>query len=158
MLADDSYRNQLREESVPFITCLWIIAGGALGTLLRFLLSGLGAGRDETLPWNTLIVNVTGCLIIGFVGTLTLAEGRYPLPENVRLFLMVGFCGGFTTFSAFSLQTLDLLRAGDTWRAATYIGLSVFLCLGAVWLGHDVASRFNDHASRIAQLRIEEDA
>jgi CrcB protein len=75
---------------------------------------------------------------------LTLAHGRYPMPDNVRLFVMGGLCGGYTTFSAFSLQTLDLLRSGAMLRAAINVAASVALCVGAVALGHVVAAHFND--------------
>jgi CrcB protein len=71
---------------------------------------------------------------------------------------MVGVCGGYTTFSAFSLQTLDLLRAGATWRAGINIALSVVLCICAVWLGHVLAAQINGHAEQIAQIELEEEA
>jgi CrcB protein len=105
-----------------------------------------------------LLINMLGSLIIGCVGTLTLADGKYPVSEQLRLFVMVGVCGGFTTFSAFSLQTLDLLRSGAWMRAMLNILLSVGLCIGAVAAGHLVAAYFNDGATRIAQLEIEEEA
>jgi CrcB protein len=92
------------------------------------------------------------------VGTLTLADGKYPASEQVRLFIMVGVCGGFTTFSAFSLQTLDLLRSGAWMRATLNILLSVGLCVGAVAVGHLAAAFLNDGAVRIAQTGIEEEA
>ena len=91
----------------PF-TYLVIALGGALGTLLRFGCGLLAAPFSENLPWGTIIINIAGSFAIGLFGTLTLAQGRFPVSENARLFVMVGFCGGFTTFSSFSLQTLDL--------------------------------------------------
>lgn len=141
-----------------FITCLWVVAGGALGTLARYVIATLALPISASLPWGTIIINVTGSFIIGFVGTLTLAHGRFPLPETARLFIMVGFCGGFTTFSAFSLQTLDLMRAGDMIRAAANIGISVVVCLLAVALGHTLAAHLNGGARAIAQIAIEEEA
>ncbi len=141
-----------------FITCLWVVAGGALGTLARYVIATLALPISANLPWGTIIINVTGSFIIGFVGTLTLAHGRFPLPETARLFIMVGFCGGFTTFSAFSLQTLDLMRAGDMIRAAANIGISVVVCLLAVALGHTLAAHLNGGARAIAQIAIEEEA
>jgi CrcB protein len=143
---------------MSFTTCLVIALGGAFGTLARYVLSVLALPIDRQLPWGTIIINVTGCLIIGFVGTFTLAQGRYPISENARLFLMVGFCGGYTTFSAFSLQTLDLLRSGAIGRAAINVALSVVLCVSAVAAGHWIAARFNDNAVQIAQSDIEEEA
>jgi fluoride exporter len=113
------------------------------------------------LKWhrpNTVIVNVTGCALIGFFGTPTLAHGRYPVSENMRLFVMTGICDGYTTFSAFSLHTLDLLRVGAICRAGTNIVLSVAPCTFAVWMGHVLAAQINGHASQIAQIEIGEKA
>ena len=95
-----------------------------------------------------MLINILGSFVIGFFGTLTLAYGRYPVSENIRLFVMVGLCGGFTTFSSFSLQTFDLLRGGAMGRALLNIFLSVVLCLCAVMLGHMLAAHFNDAARR----------
>src|SRR4051812_1089831 len=97
---------------MSFTTCLWVMLGGALGTLARFGLSLLALPISRELPWGTIIINVTGSFVIGLFGTLTLAQGRFPVSENVRLFVMIGLCGGYTTFSSFSLQTLDLMRNG----------------------------------------------
>lgn len=110
------------------------------------------------LPWGTIIINITGSLLIGFFGTITLANGRFPVSEPLRLFVMIGVCGGYTTFSSFSLQTLDLIRAGGATRAALNIGLSVALCIGAVAIGHLIASRLNGGAMQIAQINLEEEA
>src|SRR5579862_5935579 len=100
-----------------FYTCLLIAAGGAAGTLARYGIAIWAMPISHQLPYGTLIINIIGSLIIGFFGTLTLAHGKYPVSENLRLFVMIGLCGGFTTFSAFSLQTLDLLRSGAFLRA-----------------------------------------
>ena len=142
---------------MEFWTVAIIAAGGAAGTL---------AARDQhrapdgpisqSLPWGTILINIAGSFAIGVFGTLTLATGRYPLPEAARLCVMVGFCGGFTTFSSFSLQTLDLLRVGAFWRATANVGLSVLLCLAAVTIGHLIAARLNGGARQIAQTTIEE--
>ena len=139
-------------------TCVLLALGGALGTVARYGLSVWALPMSQQLPCGTLLINMLGSLIIGFVGTLTLADGKYPVSEQLRLFVMVGVCGGFTTFSAFSLQTLDLLRSGAWMRAMLNILLSVGLCIGAVEAGHLVAAYFNDGATRIAQLEIEEEA
>jgi CrcB protein len=143
---------------MPFVTCLYIVLGGAIGTFARYAISVAALPISRQLPWGTIIINITGCALIGFFGTLTLAQGRYPVSENIRLFVMTGFCGGYTTFSAFSLQTLDLLRSGATMRAAANILLSVVLCIGAVAAGHMAAARLNDNAKQIAQIAIEEEA
>jgi len=139
-------------------TCLLVTLGGAIGTFARYALSILAMPISRQLPWGTIGINITGSFIIGFIGTLTLATGRYPVSENIRLFAMVGFCGGYTTFSAFSLQTLDLLRSGAITRAGLNIVLSVALCVAAVALGHLIAARLNDGAQQVAQLAIEEEA
>ncbi len=136
----------------------WIALGGALGSVLRFWVALAAAPISRTLPLGTVGINVAGSFLIGFFGTLTLAAGRHPAPEWLRLFVMVGFCGGFTTFSSFSLQTLDLLRAGAWNRALLNVGVSVLLCLGAVALGHGLAAQLNGGAAEVAQNAVEEDA
>jgi CrcB protein len=140
------------------LTCFLLALGGALGTLARYGLSVWALPVSQRLPCGTLLINVLGSLLIGLFGTLTLAEGKYPVSEQLRLFVMVGVCGGFTTFSAFSLQTLDLLRSGAWVRATLNIVLSVGLCIIAVAAGHLIAAYFNDGATRIVQLDIEEEA
>jgi fluoride exporter len=141
-----------------FSTCLLIALGGAIGTLGRYGLSTLALPISDSLPWGTIIINVLGSFVIGFFGTLTLTAGRFPLSEDLRLFVMVGVCGGFTTFSAFSLQTLDLLRDGAVIRAITNVLLSVLLSIAAVAIGHSIAAQLNGGAQQIAQLEIEEEA
>jgi len=143
---------------MSFFTCLVVVAGGAIGTFLRYAISLLAMPISRELPWGTIFINITGSFVIGLFGTLTLASGRFPVSENWRLFVMVGLCGGYTTFSAFSLQTLDLMRAGATARAALNVGLSLVLCISAVALGHLIAARFNDDAAAVAQIEIEEEA
>jgi len=143
---------------MDFGTCLVVMAGGAIGTLARYVISVLALPVSRDLPWGTILINVSGSFIIGFFGTLTLAAGKYPVPESMRLFVMVGLCGGYTTFSAFSLQTLELMRGGAMGRALANAGLSVVLCILAVAAGHALAAKLNGGAVAIAQLAIEEDA
>jgi CrcB protein len=143
---------------MSFVTTLYVILGGAIGTFARYAISVAALPISRELPWGTIIINITGCAIIGFFGTLTLAHGRYPVSENIRLFVMTGICGGYTTFSAFSLQTLDLMRGGNIARAAANIALSVVLCVAAVSAGHFAAAYLNQGATAIAQIPIEEEA
>ena len=108
----------------------WIALGSALGGMARHAVGAWALGLwGPTSPWGTLIVNVVGSLIIGIVATTVQAN------EQMRLFLAVGLCGGFTTFSAFSLQTLNLLQSGAYGAATLNIGLSVIVCIIAVWAG-----------------------
>ena len=116
---------------------VWIFLGGGLGSIARFAGSGFIARQfGETFPWGTLLVNISGSFIIGCFATLTDTEGRWLVSPSARQFVMIGICGGYTTFSSFSLQTLNLATDGDCLRATANVMLSVALCLGAVWLGH----------------------
>jgi len=124
---------------------LWVMLGGALGTGTRFALSGFAAHRwGETFPWGTLIVNVTGSFIIGFFAALTGPEGRWMVNSTGRQFFLVGICGGYTTFSSFSLQTLTLARDGEWLLTGANVLGSVALCLIAVWLGSSAAMFINE--------------
>jgi CrcB protein len=115
---------------------LWVATGSALGGMARYWCSIAAAERyGEAFPWGTLGINILGSFVIGLFGALTAAGGPLPAGPDARLFVMVGLCGGYTTFSAFSLQTLTLMQAGDWLRAGLYVMLSVALCLIAVWLG-----------------------
>ena len=119
------------------VTYLWIAIGGALGSAGRYWLNGVVAARFDTVPAGTLLVNVLGSFLIGVLGALVMPEGRMSSESRtfVIQFLMIGVCGGFTTFSSFSLQTLELLRDREWLYAGGNILLSVALCLIAVWLG-----------------------
>lgn len=122
----------------------WIFIGSGLGGLTRFALSGFVANQfGATFPWGTLIVNVSGSFVIGFVNTLTAPDGRVFASGTTRQFLMTGICGGYTTFSSFSLQTLNLANDGEWLKAGANTVLSVVCCLVAVWLGHISALYFN---------------
>ena len=119
------------------MTYVWVAIGSALGGMARYWCSGFVAGLfGEWFPWGTLIVNVTGCFVIGIFNTLTGPDGLWLAPPNVRLFVMVGICGGYTTFSSFSLEWLNLTRGGEWLPAGSYILASVIFCLVGVWLGH----------------------
>ncbi len=118
-----------------------VMLGGALGTLGRFLLSTYVATHfGETFPWGTLIINVTGSFVIGFFGTLTDPDGALLVRPETRTFFMIGICGGYTTFSSFSLQTLRLAQGGQWLNAGGNILASNVGCLVAVWLGHVCAA------------------
>jgi CrcB protein len=123
---------------------LWIFIGSGLGGLARWGASGFIANRfGETFPWGTLVVNVTGSFVIGLFATLTGPEGRWLAPATFRQFFMIGICGGYTTFSSFSLQTLSLADEGEWLKAGANALLSIVLCLAGVWLGHMLALELN---------------
>jgi len=125
---------------------LWIALDSAIGGVTRYWLSGIVADRLGTVfPWNTLVVNITGSFVIGTVAAVAGAEGRvHPnLRPFVVQFLMMGICGGYTTFSSFSLQTLNLVQEGQWLYAGANIALSLALCLVAVWLGYLVGQLIN---------------
>lgn len=119
---------------------LWVMLGGALGTGARFWLSGLVANRfGEFFPLGTIVVNVTGSFVVGFFAAISDPQGPFLIAPRFRQFFMIGICGGYTTFSSFSLQTLDLARDGDWLKAGLNALLSFACCLGAVWLGRILA-------------------
>src|SRR6201987_658474 len=116
---------------------LWIAEGSALGGMARYWCSGVAARLiGETFPWGTIIVNIVGSFIIGFFATLTGPDGRVFADTLTRQFVMIGFCGGYPTFSSFSLQALNQLQDGEWWLAGANIALSVVACLVAVWAGY----------------------
>ena len=122
------------------LNALVIFLGSGLGGLARWWLSGFVADRiGQTFPWGRLLVNVSGSFAIGLFGGLTGPDGRFLVPVAWRQFFMLGVCGGYTTFSSFSLQTLHLAEEGEWFRAGANVVLSVVLCLIAVWLGHVAA-------------------
>jgi CrcB protein len=126
------------------LSYFWVAIGGALGTTARYWLSGVVARSvGETFPWGTLVINVTGSFVIGFFGALTGPDGRVFVGSTARQFVMVGMCGGYTTFSSFSLQTLNLMNDGEWLQAGANIGLSVLLCMIAVWAGAVLAGSIN---------------
>ncbi len=120
---------------------LWVAIGSALGGVARYWCSGVAARLfGETFPWGTVIVNIVGSFVIGFFATLTGPDGRVYASSIVRQFVMFGICGGYTTFSSFSLQTLNLVNDGEWLRAGGNVVVSVVCCMVAVWIGHILAS------------------
>jgi CrcB protein len=129
---------------MSFQLYLAVAAGGALGTMARYFVSGIVANSfGQTFPWGTLIINVTGSFVIGFFATLTGPDGRIIASGTTRQFVMVGICGGYTTFSSFSLQTLNLMNDGEWLYASGNVLGSVALCLLFVWLGATAAAAIN---------------
>ncbi len=122
---------------------LSIMLGGALGTGARVWLSGLVASRyGEVFPLGTLVVNVTGCFLAGAFAAVSDPSGRFLVSPQVRQFFLIGVLGGYTTFSSFGLQTMDLAQSGDWLKASLNAGASLILCLFAVWLGRAAAMAF----------------
>jgi CrcB protein len=114
----------------------WVALGGALGSMARYwVAAAVAALTGPQFPWGTLLINIGGSCLIGWFGALTGSRGSVAVPPDIRIFVMVGICGGFTTFSSFSLQTLELLQSGEMLAAGGYILGSVALCLLGVWLG-----------------------
>ena len=123
---------------------LWVAFGGALGSVARYALGdAMTLALGARFPWGTLLINLLGSFVISFFSVLTTANARLPLPFEARLFVTVGLCGGFTTFSSFSLQTVELARAGQPERAALYVAASAVLCVMACALGYVWAASLN---------------
>ena len=113
---------------------LYIVIGAAAGAPLRYFLgSRIQERAGGAFPWGTLLVNVSGCLLIGLI--LGIAEARGSLAREARLLLITGFLGSYTTFSAFGWETYSLARADDIARAAANVAASFVLGLAAVWAG-----------------------
>jgi CrcB protein len=126
------------------MTYVWIALGGAIGTIARFAVSGAFARMvGETFPWGTIVVNISGCLVIGLLATITGPDGRLVVAPDLRQFMLIGLCGGYTTFSSFSLQTLNLIRNGELMSAAGNTAISFVACMLAVWIGAVLGQAFN---------------
>lgn len=121
------------------IKLLLIGTGGFLGSVLRYLVSGSvqAASQSVAFPYGTLAVNVIGCFFIGFLSEL--AESRSLFSPDTRALLVVGILGGFTTFSAFGNETMNLLRDGERTLAMMNVGAQMLFGIGAVWLGYTLA-------------------
>jgi CrcB protein len=123
---------------------LCVALGSALGGVARHILNTFVTQRmGDFFPWGTLLINVTGSFVIGLFYAATGPDGRWAVSQATRLFFVAGICGGYTTFSAFSLQSLILARNGEWLRAGAYVLGSVVLCLIAVWLGYMAAAAVN---------------
>ena len=120
----------------------YVAAGSILGGLARYLVS-LAMDTGPGFPWATLFINATGSFVIGLFATLSGPDGRLFASVQQRQFVMTGFCGGYTTFSTFSLETFKLYHSGMAHTALAYIATSVVCWLVSVWLGHILASRLN---------------
>lgn len=126
------------------VTYLWLALGGALGTVGRFWLDNVVSNRfGRTFPLGILVINVSGSFLIGALWALIGPEGRWLVNPTVRTFFLVGICGGYTTFSSFSLNTLNLAREGQWLYAGANVVLSVILCLVAVWIGYMLCAGSN---------------
>jgi CrcB protein len=131
------------------VVYLWVAVGGAIGSVARFwLANAMAVATGAAFPWGTLLINVIGSFVISFFGMLTGAAPRFAVPYEARVFVTVGLCGGFTTFSSFSLQTVDLLRSGQPGRAGLYVAASVILCLAACALGFFAATAITSSIAR----------
>ena len=136
------------------LTYFYIALGGALGSVARaWTTNAMVRMAGANFPWGTILINIVGSFIIGFFGALTASDGRFQVHADARAFVMIGICGGYTTFSSFSLQTLDLFRDGKPGAAFANIGLSVILCLIAVSAGYASAMAFNNGSARTEAYR-----
>jgi CrcB protein len=116
---------------------LWVFLGGALGGMARYWVSGAVAKLiGKTFPWGTVIINISGSFLVVFFGTVAAEQGSLPESPDLRTFVMVGFCGGYTTVSSFALQTLSLVRNNEWRGAAANILVSIVFCVAAAWLGY----------------------
>ncbi len=121
------------------ISVIFVALGGALGSVFRYLLSGWTqtASKSIDFPYGTLMVNLVGCFVIGFLAQL--AEARGVFTSQSRAFVFIGILGGFTTFSSFGSETINLFRDGETFNALANAGANVIVGLILVWLGRTVA-------------------
>lgn len=139
------YERSARPPALPrlqgpaVLKILMVGLGGAGGSILRYLASGYVQQLFDsaTFPYGTLVVNVLGCLLIGFLSELAEAHGMFT--AETRALLLIGMLGGFTTFSTFGNESMNLLRDGEGTLALMNIGASIMLGLAAVWVGRSAA-------------------
>jgi CrcB protein len=136
-----TWRQKLWNAAGSYIS---VALGSIVGGVARYLVAVLFVSQfGSGFPWATLFVNVTGSFMIGFYAALTGPDGRLFVSPRQRQFVMVGICGGYTTFSAFSLETLRLVQSGNVQAACLNLSISIVSWMAAVWLGHALATRFN---------------
>ena len=127
----------------------WIALGSGIGGVARLACADLATWLlGPQFPWGILLINALGSFVIGFFFTFTGPDGRVLVSSTARQFVMTGLCGGYTTFSAFSLDTLNLMRADRLLAAGANVVLSLAACLASVWIGHIVAAELNKPRKR----------
>ena len=143
---EDAAGQRRRRQALADAAALYgiVMTGGVIGSLLRWAVALVLPIAGGGLPWATFFANATGCFAIGFYATLTGPDGRLFVGPRMRQFFMTGICGGYTTFSSFSLETVRFVLSGDERSAALYLAISVASWLAAVWLGDVLASRLNN--------------
>lgn len=122
------------------LNCLAVGAGGFIGSVLRYLVSLIPFLHKGSMPLQTLLVNVVGAVIIGVI--VKSSESYEGLSENMILFLKVGICGGFTTFSTFALESLNMMQGEKSLMSFLYIAISIVLCIAGVYIGKWAAGCF----------------
>ncbi len=120
------------------MSVLMVALGGAVGAVLRYLLGLIPVKEITSFPFITLSINVLGALLIGGIAAYS---SRHSVNDSLMLFLKIGLCGGFTTFSTFSLEAAQLIKSGSIFTAVTYAALSVVLCICAVFAAEFVTSK-----------------
>jgi CrcB protein len=123
-----------------------VVLGSIVGAVARFLVSVMSVSQfGDGFPWGTLFVNVTGSFAIGFYAALTGPDGRLSVSPRQKLFVMIGICGGYTTFSAFSLETLRFVQSGKVQTALVYLLVSAITWIASVWIGYTMAASLTRH-------------
>ncbi len=118
------------------ISCLWVALGGAIGSVARYLIGLIKLNESVVFPYKTLIINIVGSFLIGLITALSLSKGN--MNPDMVLFLKVGICGGFTTFSTFALESSNLFQGGRIGTAILYIVLSLTLSIVAAFAAQQI--------------------